>query len=77
MDIETVFVIPIDGGFHLFEARSDLVLKFIEQSGLESIPQKMVVEMNLGAPASTIADATLRDEAVDMGVPFKITAEGM
>ena len=77
MDIETVFVVPIDGGFHLFEVRSDLVLKFIEQSGLESIPQKMVVEMGLGAPMPTIADTALRDEAVDMGVPFQVTSEGM
>ena len=30
MDIETVFVVLIDGGFHLFEVRAGLVLKFIE-----------------------------------------------
>ena len=33
--------------------------------------------MGLGAPASTIADTTLRDKAVDMWVPFKVTPEGM
>ena len=33
--------------------------------------------MGFGTPASTIADTTLRDKAVDMRVPFKITAEGM
>ena len=33
--------------------------------------------MGLGAPASTIADTTLRDEAVDMRIPLKITPEGM
>lgn len=33
--------------------------------------------MGLGAPTPTIADTALRDEAVDMGVPFKVTPEGM
>ena len=37
----------------------------------------MVVEMGLGAPAPTVADTTLRDEAVDMRVPLKVTPEGV
>ena len=37
MDIETVFVVPINGSFHLFEVRADFVLKFIEQGSLKSV----------------------------------------
>ena len=37
MDIETIFVVPIDGSFHLFEVRAELDLEFIEEGGLKSI----------------------------------------
>ena len=77
VDIETVFVVPVDRGFYLFEVRTEPGLKFIQESGLKSITQKTVVEMSLGAPTSTVADTALGEKAVDMRVPFEVTAEGM
>ncbi len=77
MDIETVFVVPVDGGFYLFEVRSELRLEFIQERGLKSIAQKVVVEMSVGAPPSTVADTALGEKTVDMGVPFEVAPKGM
>ena len=77
VDIETVFVVPVDRGFYLFEVRTEPGLKFIQESGLKSITQKTVVEMSLGAPLSAVADTALGEKTVDMGVPFEVTSKGM
>ena len=77
MDIEAVFMVSVDGGFDLLKRRTDLGFEFIKESGLESIPQEAVVEMILMAPTSTIADTALRDQAVDMGIPFEIPSKGV
>ena len=77
VDIETVFMVFIDGGFYLFEVRTELRLEFIQESGLKSIAQKAVVEMSLGAPSSTVTDTAFGEKAVDMRVPFEVTSKGM
>ena len=77
VDIETVFVVPIDGSFYFFEARSELRLEFIQESGLKSITQKTVVEMSLRAPSTTVTNAAFGKKAVDMRVPFEVTSKGM
>ena len=38
MDIKTVFMVSVDGGFYFFERRADAAFQFIQKSGLESIP---------------------------------------
>lgn len=77
MDIETVFVVSVDGGFNLFKVRSELRLEFIQKGSLKSIAQKTVVEMSLGAPSSTVTDTALGEKTVDMWVPFEVTSKGM
>ena len=37
----------------------------------------MVVKMSLGAPPSAVADTSFGDKAVDVGIPFEVTAKGM
>lgn len=77
VDIEPVFVVPVDGGFELFKTRVELRLEFIKKGSLKSIAQETVIEMSLGAPSSTVTDTTLGEKAVDMWVPFKVASKGM
>lgn len=38
MDIKTIFMVSVDGGFYRFERRADAAFRFIQKSGLERIP---------------------------------------
>ena len=77
VDIETVFVVSVDGGLYPFEVRTELRLEFIQEGGLKGIAQKTVVEVSFGAPSSTVTDTALGEKAVDMWIPFEVTSKGM
>lgn len=71
------FMIAVKFGFDLFKRRSDDRFHFIQESSTESIAKKGVVKVFDMAPETIIAEAALRDQAVDMRIPFKIPAKGM
>lgn len=77
MDIKTVFVVSVDRGPDLFERRADPGFQFIQECSLEGIAQKTVVEVWEGTPEAGVTDTSLGDEAVDVGIPFEVTAKGM
>ena len=77
INIETVFVVSVDRGLDLFERRADLGFQFIQERSLEGIPHKTVAEVWEGTPEAGVTDTALGDEAVDVGIPFEVTAKGM
>ena len=77
INIEAVFVFAVAAGFHLFERRTDVSLQFIQECGTKGVSQISIVEMTGPAPEAIVAVTALGNQAMDMGVPFEIPAEGM
>lgn len=77
IDIETVFLITVNGGFDFFEGVPKLCMHFIEESSLEGFTKQPVAEVFKGTPAPGVTNAAFGNEAVDMGIPFEVTPEGM
>jgi len=44
---------------------------------LESVTHIIVVEVGLPAPYAAVAHTSFGDKAMNMGVPFKVSAKGM
>lgn len=68
--IKPFSVFPIAEGSYFFKGRADLDFQFIQKGGTERIAKVGIVEVVDPAPKASIAVSTLRDEAMDMGVPF-------
>ena len=49
----------------------------MKKSSLERLAEKGVVEMLYDTPKAIIREAAFRNQAVNMGIPFKGTAESM
>ena len=77
IDIETVFVFTVTAGFQLFKRRADSGFHFIKLGSAESIAEVGIVEVIDIAPETIIAVAAFRNQAVDMRVPFQISAKGV
>ena len=77
IDVEPIFVISINSGFHLFKGVTKAVMKFIQKSSLEGITHKLEVEVIDIAPQAGVTDSAFRDKTVDMRIPFKVSAEGV
>ena len=72
-----MFMFQITTGRNFFKRRTDAEQHFLEESSTESIAKESIVEMRDITPESIIAEATLRDKAMDMGIPFQIPAKGV
>lgn len=77
IDIETVFILFVNGSFCFFERRADTHFQFIQESSLESFAKIGVVKVLDDSPETVIGEAALGKEAMDMGIPFQRSAEGM
>lgn len=77
IDIETVFVFTVTAGFYLFKRRADSGFHFTQQGSAESSAEVGIVEVIDIAPETIIAVAAFRNQAVDMRVPFQISAKGV
>lgn len=77
VNIKTVFMVFITGSLYFLKGRTKMRFQFIRESGAESIPEKRVVEMFHIPPEAVITVPALRDETVDMGIPFKVSPESM
>lgn len=76
-DIETVFMVGINGGLHLFERMANTVMQFIQKCCLKGIAQKGIVKMLYMPPEKGTANPSFCNEAMDMGVPFQVPSKGM
>ena len=77
INIETMFVVGVTSGLDFFERRSNEGFHFIQECGTESIAKVGVVKMFDMTPEPIITVATFRKKAMDVWIPFEVSAEGM
>ena len=77
IDIETVFVFPVTAGLYLLKRRTGFGFHFIQQSSAESIAKEGIAEVIDIAPETITAVTAFRNQAVDMRIPFQISAKGV
>ena len=77
IDIETIFVLIIDGSFDLFKRGADMFFHFTQQSSLESFAQIRIMEVINISPKTVIRETTFSKEAVDMWIPMERTTKSM
>ena len=70
-------MVTVDGGLHPFEGRPEPLLQFIEEGCLEGIAEERVIEISDIPPQAAVSQAAFGDQAVDMGVPLQVAAEGV
>ena len=70
VNVEAILGVAVNGGFEAFEFRRKLLLKQIEEDGLESMAEEGIVEVRNGTPEAKLIDAAFGDKAVNMGIPF-------
>lgn len=77
IDIEALFVLAVALCFEFFERWSDSVFQFIEKSRTESVTQIVVVKVSDMAPETIIAETAFGEKAVDVRIPFEVTAKSV
>ena len=50
---------------------------FIKEGGAEGVTKESIVEVADITPEAIVTVTTFRNEAMDVGVPFQISAKGM
>lgn len=76
-DIEAFRMGGVHGSLGLFEGGADGGFHLIEEDGTEGAAEEGVIEMGEPAPAGEVPCTPLGNEAVDVGVPLEVTAEGV
>ena len=77
IDIETVFMFPVAASLDFFERGTDPVFHLIKEGGAEGITKESIAKVINITPEAIITVTTFRNEAMDVGVPFQISAKGM
>lgn len=68
---------PVAESLALFERGADPVFHFIKEGGAEGVTKESIVEVADITPEAIVTVTTFRNEAMDVGVPFQISAKGM
>ena len=76
-DIEAIGIFFVNMRFRFSEGRANTFFHFVKKCGLERFAEKGVVEMLYDTPKAIIGEAAFRNQAVNMRIPFKGTAESM
>ena len=69
--VESVLMVPINSSFCLFKRVAKSFVQQAEESGLERVPEQLVVKVMDIPPEAFIAQAALRNKAVDVRVPLR------
>ena len=89
IDIEAMFVLTVTFCFYFFKRRANPAFQFIEKSSAERIteivvvkmfymaPEIVVVKMFYMAPEAVITVTTFGKDAVDVRIPFEISAKSV
>lgn len=77
VNIETVFMVSVDGCLGLLKIRAEPGFQFIEECSLEGVPHEAVVEVWVCTPESVVSNTAFRDKTVDMWIPFEVTAKSV
>ncbi len=77
IDIETMFMFAVTSCFYFFKRRPDPDFQFIEESGAESTAEIVIVKVPDMTPGAVITETAFGEEAVDMGIPFEVSAKSV
>lgn len=77
IDIEAVFMLGVTFCFYFFKRRADPVFQFIEKSSAERITEIVVIKVFYMAPEAVITVTTFGKDAVDVRIPFEISAKSV
>lgn len=77
INIESFFMFFVTSCFYGFKRRTKSFFQKIKKCGVESITEICLVKVCFTAPCVIFADATFRNQTVDMRIPFKVTTESM
>lgn len=77
IDIKAFFVFPVAAGFYRFKGRADLSFHFIEKCSAESVAQESVIKVMDITPETIVAVTAFGNEAMDMRVPFQVSAKSV
>ena len=77
IDIEALFVLTVTFRFYFFKRSPDSVFQFVEKSSAERITEIVVVKVFYMAPEAVITVTTFGKDAVDVRIPFEISAKSM
>ena len=77
IDIEALFVLSVTLRFYFFKRRSNPVFQFIEKGSAERITEIVEVKVFHMTPEAVITVTTFRKDAVDVRIPFEISAKSV
>ncbi len=77
IDIEALFVLTVTLRFYFFKRRSDPVFQFIEKGSAERITEIVEVKVFHMTPEAVITVTTFGKDAVDVRIPFEISAKSV
>ena len=77
VDIEAMFMVFIAGCFYFFERRAECCLQFIQKSSAKGIAEVSVIKVFYITPKAVITVSSFRDEAMNVRVPFKVSAKSV
>ena len=70
INIKPMFVFCVAKRLNVFEGRTEFVFQSVEKGGAEGISQKGIVKVFYMTPDTVITEPALRDETMNMWVPF-------
>ena len=77
INVESMFMVAVTLGFDLFKGKTDDGFHFIQECSPESIAKKGVIKMFDMTPETIITETTFRDKAMNVWIPFEVSAECM
>lgn len=77
IDIEALFVLSVTLSFYFFKRRSNPVFQFIEKGSAERITEIVEVKVFHMTPEAVITVTTFGKDAVDVRIPFEISAKSV
>ena len=77
VNIEAMFMVSIAGCFYFFERRAERCLQFIQKSSAKGIAEVSVIKVFYITPKAVITVSSFRDEAMNVRVPFKVSAKSV
>lgn len=77
INIESVFAFSVASGLNPFKRGIKMFLHKIKENGTEGISQKFVIKMSDKTICTGVAETDFRNQAVDMRIPFNISAKSM
>lgn len=76
-DIKSIFMIVIDCIFSFLKRRTDDLCHTVKKDFAEGIAEEGIIKMFYITPWGKVAGTALRNQCMDMRVPFEVTSKGV